>query len=275
MEVEQADDLQVDDLQADGFQADVETRASPDQAEESPAVPTVATGSRQEPGTPPPSSGLPSGSSTSPPSSGRSSETPQQEPVGSRQTLEDDSSAEIQQESGESRKSVKAENKSKNKNTTKFKAIPIRSSKRKRLQTGSLEMEIDQSKEVNSNYLNRKKNKLDKENRTFNNRNKPMKTKTSNESSADADQSIKKKVKGFACPYDRCSFTIEIKNFDLEEKKALAKLNKHEDEVHCTPIEHRCYHLLFHDFSEEEVEEEDYENYDLFSELVNEEEDYD
>ena len=80
----------------------------------------------------------------------------------------------------------------------------------------------------------------------------------------DVDQSIKKRVKGFACPYDSCKFVTEVQDFDLDHEEALASLNQHEEEVHRTPREQLCYQLLFHPLSEEEIEEEDD---DLSSEL--------
>ena len=239
-------------------------------------------------------------------------------------TQEDESSAEIWQESGESRKSVKVENKSKNKNKTKFKPIPIRANKRKLPQIESNQMENDQSTEVNSNYLDLKKNKMNKEEKTFNDINdstglyhcqlcghgvptikkllehsktqhpgetyhcleegcpfktenyyylrthyykkkfQPVKTKNSNTNTSTSleiveeneEHSIKKKIKGFSCPYDSCSFVIEVTDFDLEEEEALATLYQHEGEVHFTPREHRRYQLLFHDISQGEIEEE-------------------
>ena len=226
-------------------------------------------------------------------------------------------------------KSVKVQNKSKNKNKTKLEPIPIRGRKRKLLQIESQPMENDQSQqEVNSNYLNQKKDKLNKKDRTFNDKNastglydcqlcgegaptikkmaehcqeqhagetyqcleegcpfktvsyhllrvhynnktkKPVKTKNKNSNintttssleivEENDDHSIKKKVKGFACPYDRCSFAIEVKDLDLEEKESLATLYQHEGEVHDTPIEERCHTLLFHDIREGEIEEQE------------------
>ena len=62
------------------------------------------------------------------------------------------------------------------------------------------------------------------------------------------DQSVKKMLKGFACPYDSCLFIAEVRDFDLDQKEALVKLSKHDLEVHRTPRQHRCYQLVFHDF---------------------------
>ena len=71
--------------------------------------------------------------------------------------------------------------------------------------------------------------------------------------------SIKKKIKGFVCPYDRCNYISEVKDFDLDEDEALATLYQHEGEVHGMPREQRCYQLVFHDL-EGDIEEESEES---------------
>ena len=92
---------------------------------------------------------------------------------------------------------------------------------------------------------------------------KPVQTKNSNTFTPitleiieenDVEQSITEKVKGFACPYDSCSFITKVNNFDLDHEEALATLYQHEDEIHRTPRERCCYHLLFHELSEGETD---------------------
>ena len=96
----------------------------------------------------------------------------------------------------------------------------------------------------------------------YNKANQPVQTKNSDTTTLEIveendDDSIKKKIQGFACPFDRCNYISEVKDFDLDEDEALATLYQHEGDVHGMPREQRCYQLVFHDLQGEDEDEED------------------
>ena len=131
-------------------------------------------------------------------------------------------------------------------------------------------MENDQSnkhKEINSNIVNISKNQRTKigndkrkgksiEKKPVRKENLVASVKTVSQEETE-DQSVKKMVKGFACPYDSCHFIAEVRDFDLDEKKSLKKLYHHDEEVHRTQRQHLTYQLVFHDLGEEEMEEDE------------------